>query len=116
MLGRQWSQRQLRVHQLHHTAQPAGISSYCDKEDFVLLPLSGYDAILGMPWLERLDPVISWSRKSMSFHHGGQQHVLEPSLALHLISGTDLLRAVMCFRPSCLPACRRSVRWIIASS
>ena len=69
------------------------ISSYCDKEDFVLLPLSGYDAILGMPWLERLDPVISWSRKSMSFHHGGQQHVLEPSLALHLISGTDLLRA-----------------------
>ena len=69
------------------------IGSYDDQEDFLLLPLSGYDAILGMPWLERLDPVVSWRRKSMTFDHGGRQHVLEPSLALHLLSGTDLLRA-----------------------
>jgi hypothetical protein len=69
------------------------ISTYTDCEDFVLLPLGGYDVILGMPWLERLDPCISWRKKSLTFHHNGASHVLESPLALHLMSGVELERA-----------------------
>ena len=74
-------------------APPLTISSYSDQEDFVLLPLGGYDVILGMPWLERLDPCISWRKKSLTLQHRGSSHVLESPLALHLMSEVELKRA-----------------------
>ncbi len=48
--------------------------SYGDKQDFVVLPLSGYDAILGMPWLAQYQPSIDWRRRVVVFESGGVQH------------------------------------------
>jgi hypothetical protein len=39
---------------------PIWIQSYTDMMSFVVVPLSGCDAVLGMPWLERLNPSIDW--------------------------------------------------------
>lgn len=74
-------------------AAPLSISSYHDQEDFVLLPLGGFDVILGMPWLERLNPSISWREKSLTVQHRGGTHVLQSPLALHLMSDIELQRA-----------------------
>jgi hypothetical protein len=34
--------------------------------DFVVLPLHGCDAILGMPWLEDVNPVVDWKNRQVS--------------------------------------------------
>ena len=36
------------------------IDSYADRLDLVTLPLTGYDVILGMPWLYHYNPVVNW--------------------------------------------------------
>lgn len=33
---------------------------FSGERDFVILPLKGYDAILGMPWLKQVNPDIDW--------------------------------------------------------
>ena len=43
------------------------IGSYSDTIDFVSLPLVGYDAILGMSWLNKYNPIIDWRNKSIKF-------------------------------------------------
>jgi RNase H-like domain found in reverse transcriptase/Reverse transcriptase (RNA-dependent DNA polymerase)/Integrase zinc binding domain/Retroviral aspartyl protease/Integrase core domain/Chromo (CHRromatin Organisation MOdifier) domain len=43
------------------------VGSYTDAVDFVSLPLVGYDAILGMSWLDQYNPVIDWRKKSIKF-------------------------------------------------
>jgi len=43
------------------------IGSYTDSFDFVSLPLSEYDAILGMSWLHHFNPEIDWREKSIQF-------------------------------------------------
>jgi hypothetical protein len=40
-------------------------SSYKDKITFTVFPLSKYDAILGMPWLQRHNPKIDFKNKSV---------------------------------------------------
>ena len=40
-------------------------TSYNDKMDFTLFPLKKYDAILGMPWLEKNNPKIDYKNKSV---------------------------------------------------
>ncbi len=47
------------------------IGSYADRLDLVTLPLTGYDVILGMPWLYHYNPVVDWQLESLSFvqHH-----------------------------------------------
>ena len=39
--------------------------SYNDKMDFTVFPLKQYDAILGMPWLEKNNPNIDYKNKSV---------------------------------------------------
>jgi len=66
--------------------QPAGetlrsaavrVGSYTDRLDLVVTALSGYDVILGMPWLEQYQAVPDWRGKSVSFvGPQGKQHVL----------------------------------------
>jgi len=48
-------------------AATIGIGSYSDTLDFVSLPLSGYDVILGMTWFHHYNPQIDWKKQSISF-------------------------------------------------
>ena len=53
------------------------IGSYTDSFDFASLPLSGYDAILGMAWLHHFNPAIDWQEESVRFDDDfGQKHLL----------------------------------------
>ena len=70
------------------------LASYSDGVDLVVLPLSCYDVILGMPWLEQVNPHVDWRRKRITFPHQGQQHALEPESSLHLLSEAELKREV----------------------
>jgi hypothetical protein len=59
---------------------PVRISSYADDLDFAVTELSStHDAILGMSWLYRLNPVIDWRAGTISFTKGSETHVLQPS-------------------------------------
>ena len=42
------------------------IASYSDSLDLVSLALQDYDAILGMPWLERVNPEINWRQRTVT--------------------------------------------------
>ena len=64
---------------------PIVIGSYQDQADLVSLPLSGYDVILGMPWLHQYNPTIDWKQKTICFSDSRQrQHrlVVTKSVAL----------------------------------
>ena len=74
------------------------ISTYSDDLDFAVTSLTlKYDAILGMSWLRRFNPIIDWSVGTISFVRGASSHVLQPSPAstrpescLNLITGKQL--------------------------
>ena len=51
-------------------AAPIKIGSYTDEVDLISLPLSGYDVILGMPWLAHYNPTIDWKEKVVRFTDG----------------------------------------------
>lgn len=42
-----------------------GMNEYKSKEDLIVLPLDNYDSILGMPWLEKVNPHIDWKSKTI---------------------------------------------------
>ena len=83
---------------VHHAisgvpAAPVVLGSYTDSLDLVALPLTGYDAILGMSWLWHFNPHIRWREQSVEFVDDlGITHRLEGStvvgspLALHSLS------------------------------
>lgn len=53
------------------------IDSYCESLDLVVTELQGYDAILGMPWLQQHNPAVDWRGLSVSFEFpAGTRHVL----------------------------------------
>ena len=53
------------------------IGSYSDRLSLTATELSGYDVILGMPWLHRHNPTIDWRGCTVSFRdQHKQQHVL----------------------------------------
>ena len=70
------------------------LSTYCDQVDLHCLPLGGFDVILGLPWLEALNPSIDWRKRTLSFRHGGKEHVLTPSFSLQCIAAADIRRGV----------------------
>ena len=56
---------------------PVRIGSYTDRIDFNVTDLCGYDAILGMPWLEQYLVNPDWRGKSVTFVDSkGKQHRL----------------------------------------
>ena len=60
------------------SASPLRISSYQLPVDLISVPLSGYDAILGMSWLERFNPVIHWPLRTVTVSDpAGRSHVLQ---------------------------------------
>ncbi len=52
------------------------IGTYEDLDTFHVTRLSGHDVILGKAWLDRLNPVVDWSRNKLMFSYADQQHVL----------------------------------------
>lgn len=79
------------------TKAPVRIGSYQDHFDLVALPLSGYDAIIGMPWLDQYNPTIDWQRQQLQFNdERGCRHELvgrkkkEPSDELQVLSAKEV--------------------------
>ena len=62
------------------------IANYDDCFDLTVLPISGYDVILGMPWLEQVNPIIHWREKRIEFNKNGMQHEITPTMAVQLMS------------------------------
>ena len=53
-------------------------ASYSDSLDLVALTLQDYDAILGMPWLERVNPEVNWRQRTVTLlDQHDRRHVLE---------------------------------------
>jgi hypothetical protein len=58
---------------------PFSVANYNSHVDFAVLPINGYDAILGMPWLKEVSPVIDWSSQRVTIgtsviHLGANPH------------------------------------------
>ena len=53
----------------------AVLSAYIDHFDFTVLSLPKYDAILGLAWLESLNPTIDWITQSITLIHDGRKHM-----------------------------------------
>ena len=53
------------------------VGSYSDNMSFIVLPLVGYDVLLGMSWLTKYNPIIDWRSKSVKFvDKSNQEHQL----------------------------------------
>lgn len=65
------------------------IDDYDDCFDLTILPLSNYDVILGMPWLEQVNPIIHWREKRIEFSKSGINHQITPNTAIQLMSMTE---------------------------
>ena len=75
---------------------PFTIDSYSDVAEFHVTPLSGFDVILGKPWLSLRTPTIDWSSDCLTLFHDHHHHTLiSPSshLAPLFISATSLREA-----------------------
>src|SRR4051794_1674740 len=58
---------------------PTHIGTYQECVDYVVVPLGGYDVILGKAWLDCHNPKIDWPSNTMRFFHKGARHVLSSS-------------------------------------
>jgi hypothetical protein len=47
-----------------------GLANY---DDFQVMPLGNYDAILGIPWLTEINPEIDWRERTMTITREGQR-------------------------------------------
>ena len=70
------------------------LQSYSTSLDLVAIPLSGYDVILGMPWLEDANPIIDWREKIIQVKHGEELHSIRSESSIHLLSHVELDRAI----------------------
>ena len=72
------------------------VASFQEALDFVLTDLQGFDAILGMPWLQRHNPSIDWSKLTVSFVDSKQRkhtlHGVSPSTKCELKSSAPILK------------------------
>ena len=55
------------------------IGTYQQSMDLAVITLSGYDAILGMPWLQQHAPHVDWNTHIVRFNHGDRCHTLHSS-------------------------------------
>ncbi len=45
---------------------PFAINGFAGYDDFQVMPLGSYDAILGIPWLTEFNPAIDWKARTMT--------------------------------------------------
>ena len=76
------------IHSSAHVlaAAPLTISSLSDTLTLTVLPLAGYDAILGMPWLQRHNPHIDWQSQAVTLPSLDARH----AAVLHALTHADL--------------------------
>jgi hypothetical protein len=55
------------------------IGTYSDGINLSVMPLQGYDCILGMTWLTQHKPHIQWTERIVQFSHKNKHHVLRAS-------------------------------------
>ena len=73
------------------------LATYQDCISFVALPLAGYDFILGMPWLEDVNPHINWREKRVSLVDKKDpqvRHELHSVGSYRFMSSAELKRAI----------------------
>ena len=73
---------------------PVRVASFQESLDFTVTDLQGFDAILGMPWLQRHNPTIDWCEQTISFIDRNKKHHVLRS------AGTES-RNTRAARPSC---------------
>lgn len=56
------------------------IQHFTDKVKFHVFPLSGYDAVLGRPWLYRHNPAINWRQQVMEISNEGDSYIIRKSI------------------------------------
>jgi hypothetical protein len=49
------------------------IGGLTESVELAIIPLVGYDVILGIPWLQRHNPSIDWASYSISVNSNGKQ-------------------------------------------
>lgn len=76
------------------------LQSFTAAVDLVALPLKGYDIILGMPWLEAVNPVIDWRNKSITINATTTDanqvisHVISSDCTIQVLSAVELRRNI----------------------
>ena len=56
------------------------IGTYNIDWTFYVLPLEGYDCILGLDWLTFHNPLVNWEKRTMKFRFQGKRHLLRSQL------------------------------------
>ena len=64
------------------------IGKYQDCMQFSVLPLHGYDAILGMPWLSSVNPVINWKERNIRIGTS-EINIKDPNLQLNNLTSSS---------------------------
>ena len=67
------------------------LGRYYDRLTFRVMPLEGYDVILGSSWLGRVNPDIDWQRSTVTFTSRGDRIVLRPPPVKEPVPVSDLL-------------------------
>jgi transposase InsO family protein len=95
---------------------PLQIQSYHDKLQFMVLPLGDYDAILGMDWLNRHNPIPNWRDGTLMFNHLGLSHILarSPQSADSRAPSTELCQIISAKSVSKLIRHRQADSFVLA--
>jgi hypothetical protein len=65
------------------------IQDYIDELNIDVIPLTSYDMVLGMAWLEKYGPTIDHTSHTITFTHEGSTVILQPVLTNNVSSVTD---------------------------
>ena len=55
---------------------PIRVGNYHDKFDLVMLAIEEADVILGLPWLQKYNPMVNWQQYQITFKQGQHHHQL----------------------------------------
>lgn len=66
----------------HAFKVPVEVGAYAARLDLALLPLDGYDVILGTPWLRAVGAIIDYRNDVVTFRHRNRDVTLRPTAAL----------------------------------
>jgi hypothetical protein len=75
---------------------PTQVASLSESLDFTITELQGFDAILGMPWLQHHNPAIDWRK--------GTINIVEPEGKAHILRSLDNTTVTVPNRPEPRPS------------